>query len=44
MLQAEKSESTEIARGIVEKIKNYSHDNLLNVTYKPISLNEKEIK
>ena len=44
MLQAEKSESTEIARGIVEKIKNYSHDNLLNVTYKPISLNDKEIK
>lgn len=36
VLAAEKSESTEIARGMVEKIKRFSHENLENIYHKPI--------
>jgi S-adenosylmethionine decarboxylase len=34
-LKAEKSESTEIARGMVDKIRRYSNKDLGNITYKP---------
>ncbi|GFP76887.1 S-adenosylmethionine decarboxylase proenzyme [Clostridium fungisolvens] len=39
MLKAERSESTEVSRGIIEKIKNYSdgqYDNI-DVTHKPMN-------
>lgn len=42
MLEAEKSESTEIARGLIEKIRKYSHANLSDITYKPMNINEEE--
>lgn len=36
VLEAERSESIEIARGMVEKIKNYAHSELSHITYKPM--------
>lgn len=35
-LKCERSESTEIARGMVEKIKSFSHDDLGQITHKPM--------
>lgn len=35
-LKAEKSESTEVSRGVVDKIKSFSHKELNEVTYKAI--------
>lgn len=34
-LKAEKSESTEVSRGMVDKIKRFSNKKLVNVTFKP---------
>lgn len=38
VLHAEKSESVEIARGMVEKIKRFSHGKLDNITHKPMEV------
>lgn len=35
-LECEKSESIEIARGMIDKIKNHAHSDLSNITYKPM--------
>lgn len=35
VLKSERSESTEIARGMVEKIKRFSHEDLGEITFKP---------
>lgn len=36
-LKAERSESTEVSRGVVDKIKSLSHTKLDSVTYKPLA-------
>ncbi|MEQ8154478.1 MAG: adenosylmethionine decarboxylase [Clostridiaceae bacterium] len=42
VLEAERSESTEIARGIVEKIKNYSDVEMDVTSHKPFDLSGRE--
>lgn len=38
MLKSERSESTEIARGMVEKIRNFSHKSFGEITHKPMTV------
>lgn len=37
-LKSERSESTEVSRGVVEKIKNFSHKTIDTITFKPTTV------